>query len=139
MYDIGLRKQTAPYHHIHIKKAIQKKKPAAHVYAEELLNSLPKMTSHYCRSSTSRQYLEPLFQNMGQLYKELTSKCELESVECRRIFDNIFLKFKIQINLFASNMVIGLLHVNKVRTCFAGGAACKLSIQDLHYYCSIIT
>ena len=36
-------------------------------------------------------------------------------------------------------MVIGLLHVNKVRTCFAGGAACKLSIQDLHYYCSIIT
>ncbi|XP_045540071.1 uncharacterized protein LOC123722410 [Papilio machaon] len=84
----------------HSQKEIHsKKKQAAHVFAEEFLNSLPKMPSHYCRSSTSRQYLEPLFQNMAQLYKEFSSKCEFESVEClsRRIFDNIFLKLNLSL------------------------------------------
>ncbi|CAF4848935.1 unnamed protein product [Pieris macdunnoughi] len=52
------------------------------------------MPSHYCRANSSRQYLEPVFQTMAQLYKEYVSKCELDSLKClsRRVFDSVFLK-----------------------------------------------
>ncbi|KAJ8721005.1 hypothetical protein PYW08_006470 [Mythimna loreyi] len=76
-----------------------KKKNSAHEFVESFLNSLPKMPSHYCRSNTTRQYLEPLFQNMSQLYKEYTNKCDYESAEClsRRAFDNIFMKLNLSL------------------------------------------
>ncbi|VEN46706.1 unnamed protein product, partial [Callosobruchus maculatus] len=31
---------------------------------------LPKMPSHYCRSSTSKMYLEPVFQSKMDVYRE---------------------------------------------------------------------
>ena len=35
---------------------------------EFILQNLPKVPSHYCRSTTSKQYLEPVFQSMADLY-----------------------------------------------------------------------
>nr|CAH7765927.1 unnamed protein product [Callosobruchus chinensis] len=34
----------------------------------EFLNSLPKMDSHYCRSSTSKKYLKPIWKTKSELY-----------------------------------------------------------------------
>jgi len=42
--------------------------------AENFLNSLPKMESHYCRSTTSKLYLEPVRQSHSELYREY---CEI--------------------------------------------------------------
>lgn len=76
-----------------------RKKADGHEYAENFLKSLPKMPSHYCRASTSRQYLEPLFQNLTDLYKEYTNKCEYESVAplSRTAFTTIFQKLNLSL------------------------------------------
>ncbi|KAJ8720578.1 hypothetical protein PYW08_006043 [Mythimna loreyi] len=52
-----------------------------HKYIEKFLADLPKMPSHYCRAKTSREYLEPVFTNMTQLYKTYKENCELEGRE----------------------------------------------------------
>ncbi|KAK7130348.1 hypothetical protein R3I93_019849 [Phoxinus phoxinus] len=41
----------------------------AHEFMKSFLQDLPKVPSHFCRSSTSKQYLEPVFQSMLNLYK----------------------------------------------------------------------
>ncbi|XP_031358123.1 uncharacterized protein LOC116181837 [Photinus pyralis] len=35
----------------------------------EFLNMLPKLESHYCRASSKKQYLEPLWRSRAELYK----------------------------------------------------------------------
>lgn len=41
----------------------------AHDFMRSFLQDLPKVPSHYCRSSTSKQYLEPVFQSIVDLHK----------------------------------------------------------------------
>ncbi len=41
---------------------------AGHEFIRSFLQDLPKVPSHYCRSTTSKQYLEPVFQSMADLY-----------------------------------------------------------------------
>ncbi len=41
---------------------------AGHEFIHYFLHVLPKVPSHYCRSTTSKQYLEPVFQSMAYLY-----------------------------------------------------------------------
>ncbi|CAB3224987.1 unnamed protein product [Arctia plantaginis] len=68
-------------------------------YVEKFLTGLPKMPSHYCRAKTSREYLEPIFSNMTQLYRTYKDNCELEGREClgRKLFDKLFLKFNLSL------------------------------------------
>lgn len=75
------------------------KKIEDHKYIEKFLADLPKMPSHYCRAKTSREYLEPVFTNMTQLYKTYKENCELEGRECpgRKLFDKIFLKLNLSL------------------------------------------
>ncbi|XP_031338517.1 uncharacterized protein LOC116167318 [Photinus pyralis] len=42
---------------------------------QTFLEELPKMPSHYCRSSTSKLYLEPTFQSKAELYREYQRYC----------------------------------------------------------------
>jgi len=35
----------------------------------KLLCDLPKLPSHYCRASTSKEYLEPQFQSIAEVYR----------------------------------------------------------------------
>lgn len=44
---------------------------------QQFLDELPKMPSHYCRSSTSKLYLEPTFQSKLELYREYSRYCEV--------------------------------------------------------------
>ena len=43
--------------------------------ASSFLDSLPKMPSHYCRSSSTRQYLEPTFASRAELYRCYKERC----------------------------------------------------------------
>jgi len=35
----------------------------------KFLKDLPKLLSHYCRASTSEEYLEPQFQSIAEVYR----------------------------------------------------------------------
>ena len=43
--------------------------------AREFLQALPTMPSHYCRSSSNKNYLEPLFASKSEVYREYKTKC----------------------------------------------------------------
>ncbi|CAG4954258.1 unnamed protein product [Parnassius apollo] len=45
-------------------------------FLKQFFASLPKMPSHYCRASTSKQYLEPIIDDKTALYRLYTIECE---------------------------------------------------------------
>lgn len=55
------------------------------------IDRLPKVESHYCRKSTSKVYLEPLFQSLQQLYRVYVEECKSEEKDfvSRFTFSNI--------------------------------------------------
>lgn len=64
----------------------------------QFLQSLPKMESHYCRSSTKKMYLEPLWHSNAELYKFFKQKyCVEHKVEAGSI--HTFMKLFEEMNL----------------------------------------
>lgn len=55
------------------------------------LSLLPKLPSHYCRQSTTKQYVEPIIQSKAQLYKLYVeySSSEAKPVASRKLFFDI--------------------------------------------------
>ncbi|XP_067283020.1 uncharacterized protein [Pseudorasbora parva] len=64
----------------------------AHEFLRSFLQDLPKVSSHFCRSSTSKQYLEPFFQSMMDLYKVYHRAAEEKMLRpfSRQIFSEEF-------------------------------------------------
>ncbi|KAK6184510.1 hypothetical protein SNE40_006975 [Patella caerulea] len=60
--------------------------------AREFLNCIPKLPSHYCRSSSTKLYLEPIFSTKADLYKVYKEYCDTNNkVACgRKLFFKIF-------------------------------------------------
>ncbi|KAK6168332.1 hypothetical protein SNE40_020889 [Patella caerulea] len=60
--------------------------------AKSYLESLPSLPSHYCRASSSKQYLEPVFADMTEVYKAYTQYCEENNTSrvSRRTFIDLF-------------------------------------------------
>jgi len=50
-------------------------------FLTSFLKSLPKMESHYCRASSSKLYLEPVWQSQSQLYREYCNKAEEAGIQ----------------------------------------------------------
>lgn len=48
---------------------------------ETFLDNLPKLESHYCRSSSKRLYLEPLFQTKTDVYRLYKDYCDTNSAK----------------------------------------------------------
>ncbi|CAG9791489.1 unnamed protein product [Diatraea saccharalis] len=61
-------------------------------FLKDFLNGLPKIPSHYCRATSSRQYLEPIIENKNHLFKIYCDKCNSENKKplSRWSFDKIF-------------------------------------------------
>lgn len=72
-----------------------KRRATLHAFIEEL----PKMPSHYCRSSTSKLYLEPTFQSKAELYREYQSYCSQKNEKScsQQLFNEEIKKLKIGI------------------------------------------
>ena len=47
----------------------------------QYLAQLPKMESHYCRASTSKIYLEPVFGNFSELFNAYTDYCKIHDLK----------------------------------------------------------
>lgn len=60
---------------------------------KEHINSIPRIESHYCRASTSREYIEGGL-SIAQLHRDYITKCRLENVPHAdyQIYYNIFTK-----------------------------------------------
>ena len=70
----------------------QKPESDEHKGISEFLQSLPKLESHYCRASTSKLYLEPMWQSHSALYKEYVANCRRSNKRAmsRSIFSSVF-------------------------------------------------
>lgn len=67
---------------------------------KNFLTSLPKMESHYCRASTSKLYLEPLWQSKRELYRFYKNTwCVEQNAEVVSItsFSSIFNKMNLSL------------------------------------------
>ncbi|XP_062301193.1 uncharacterized protein LOC134006123 [Scomber scombrus] len=97
----------------------------AHEFIRSFLNDLPKVPSHYCRSSTSKQYLEPVFQSIADLHREYHRAAEEKMV--RPLSSKVFTEEFKQQNL-------GLYHPKKDQcdTCcsFKAGNLAENEWQD---------
>ena len=51
-------------------------------FLDSFLLSLQKLPSHYCRQSTSKLYLEPMWGSVSQLYEEYKKQCVQNGTEC---------------------------------------------------------
>lgn len=60
-------------------------------FLKEFLANLPKMPSHYCRQSTAKMYLEPIFHTVADLYKVYNEKCKERAVKAmgRTVFTEV--------------------------------------------------
>ncbi|KAK6186042.1 hypothetical protein SNE40_008154 [Patella caerulea] len=60
--------------------------------ARDFLNDIPKLPSHYCRSTSTKLYLEPTFSTRADIYKVYRTYCESNNKTfCgRKLFFQIF-------------------------------------------------
>lgn len=69
----------------------KKKHPSANeLTAREYLESLPKVPSHYCRSESKKEYIEPVFGSMVELhsvYKEYCAEHDKRSVSKTKFYE----------------------------------------------------
>ena len=63
------------YQKVNLAQAIQKGNNERKESAREFLQALPTMPSHYCRSSSNKNYLEPLFASKSEVYCEYKTQC----------------------------------------------------------------
>ncbi len=65
----------------------------------EFLNQLPKVPSHYCRASTSRLYLEPIFTSKKDLFRVYKQYCIDKDIVATQetLFRNILTELNISI------------------------------------------
>ena len=61
-------------------------------YLKKFLLDLPKVPSHYCRSTSTRLYLEPVFKSLSHLHKEYSRSCVEDGVQAlsRQVFTKRF-------------------------------------------------
>ncbi|XP_055956576.1 uncharacterized protein LOC130012503 [Patella vulgata] len=74
------------------RKKSKNRESSTYLTARQFLDSLPKLPSHYCRSSSDKMYLEPVFTTFMSLYKEFASYCQREDhpVTNRKSFRQAF-------------------------------------------------
>ena len=61
----------------------------------KFLEDLPKLPSHYCRATTSKEYLEPNFQSVAEVYRLFREQKIEDEVPSRQIFAEEFHKMNL--------------------------------------------
>lgn len=58
------------------------------------LDNLPKLPSHYCRQSSTKQYLEPIIQSKSELYRMYIEYCTASNTlpASRKLFNDVFVE-----------------------------------------------
>lgn len=65
----------------------------------DFLSSLPKLESHYCRASSRKLYLEPVWDSYRHVYRMYQQKCQEENKACASwtTFIKVFRKMNLEI------------------------------------------
>lgn len=72
--------------------SMSEKQSSCYACAKNFLDSLSKLPSHYCRATTSKMYLEPLFTSYAELYRVYKEKCadDAQDTICMKLFKRLF-------------------------------------------------
>lgn len=63
--------------HVRLTQRMKERK----LFLQTFLEEIPKLPSHYCRSSSSKLYLEPVFQNKNDIYRQFQKYALEHNVE----------------------------------------------------------
>jgi hypothetical protein len=68
-------------------------------WRRDYLNMLPKVESHYCRSSTDKLYLEPIWRTKTNVFREYEKYCPEKNTESLgyKVFEDIFNELNLSI------------------------------------------
>lgn len=69
------------------------------VQIKEFLNMLPKVESHYCRSSTTKLYLEPIWRSKTNVFREYEKYCIEKNIKSLKykVFEDVFNELNLSI------------------------------------------
>ncbi|KAK5647883.1 hypothetical protein RI129_002775 [Pyrocoelia pectoralis] len=106
----GMYKETGK--RINVKEKIVLRHKAHYTNLETFFGELPKLPAHYCRKDTMKLYLEPIFQNLSDVYKLYKTYCHDKNVEPlgRKVFNKTF---------YAHNLSIYQPKKDQCNICFA--------------------
>lgn len=79
-HDIDVANTEADVDLPHIKR-VNPRHEADKILLRNFLLELPKMESHYCRASSSKKYLEPIWQSKTALYRSYVEYCKDKNVK----------------------------------------------------------
>nr|CAI5827869.1 unnamed protein product [Callosobruchus analis] len=82
---------------LHVKKCNVPLKPKGNEHLESFLNELPKIPSHYCRSQSSKLYLEPIFKSQKEVFDVYVENCSESKIKPLSLTQ--FKKFFIKLNI----------------------------------------
>nr|CAI5837347.1 unnamed protein product [Callosobruchus analis] len=82
---------------LHVKKCNVPLKPKGNEHLESFLNELPKIPSHYCRSQSSKLYLEPIFKSQKEVFDVYVENCSESKIKPLSLTQ--FKKFFIKMNI----------------------------------------
>jgi hypothetical protein len=70
MYDWVMKSTNGIPNKEHYQRPQRQEESNKKIFARNFLMSLPKLPSHYCRASSSKLYLEPVFASVSELHRE---------------------------------------------------------------------
>lgn len=80
-------------------QSINKRHEEGRQQIRDYLNVLPKVESHYCRQSTSRQYLEPIWRTKSNVFREYEKYCTERNIKSLKykVFEDVFNEMNLSI------------------------------------------
>src|SRR5262249_21206419 len=86
-------------------------------HVTDFLDKIPKMESHYCRQSTSKEYFEVNYQSLKQVYKEFEKHFEISNLPNERNSNTtgLELKFKERILVCLDHVKINVIYAFPIK------------------------
>ncbi|CAC5412573.1 unnamed protein product [Mytilus coruscus] len=89
MYEWILNSKNGIPHKSNVKRRAKQYDIDRKQYAKSFIERLPKLPSHYCRASSSKVYLEPVFQSISDLHREYRKEAQKDDSPVISLFHNI--------------------------------------------------
>lgn len=78
MYDLVMQSTNGISNKEHYQRPQRQEESDKKIFARSFLMSLPKLPSHYCRASSSKLYLEPVFASVSELHREYKKQATID-------------------------------------------------------------
>ena len=78
MYDWVMKSTNGIPNKEHYQRPQRQEESNKKIFARNFLMSLPKLPSHYCRASSSKLYLEPVFASVSELHRDYKKQATID-------------------------------------------------------------